>query len=132
MVVWSPLAGGYLSGKYQPGVQSMPGSRSAENRALPTRFFHPGHTSILAELLSVANEPGRGPAEVAVRWVLERKLVSSAIVGARTAEQRDGTLAASGWRLPAEAREQLNRVSASPGQYPRAMEAAMAERRNLG
>jgi aryl-alcohol dehydrogenase-like predicted oxidoreductase len=130
MVVWSPLAGGYLSGKYQPGVQSMPGSRSAENWAFPTRFFHPGHTSILAELLSVANELGRGPAEVAVRWVLEQKMVSSAIVGARTTEQLKGTLAASGWQLPAEARERLNRVSASPGRYPRAMEAVMAERRN--
>ena len=44
MVVWSPLAGGYLSGKYRPGEQTVAGSRSAENWAFPTRFFHPDHT----------------------------------------------------------------------------------------
>ena len=72
MVVWSPLAGGYLSGKYQPGEHSVAGSRSAENWAFPTRFFHPDHQAILAELLAVARELGRSPAQVAVRWVLEQ------------------------------------------------------------
>ena len=51
MVVWSPLAGGYLSGKYQPGEQSIAGSRSSENWAFPTPFFHPDHQAILANSL---------------------------------------------------------------------------------
>jgi aryl-alcohol dehydrogenase-like predicted oxidoreductase len=58
MVVWSPLAGGYLTGKYRPGERSVAGSRSAENWAFPTRFFHPEHEAILTELLSVARDPG--------------------------------------------------------------------------
>ena len=94
MVVWSPLAGGYLSGKYQPGDQQVAGARSAENWAFSMRFFHPDHAAILAELLAVARELGRSPAQVAVRWVLQRPMVTSAIVGARTTAQLGDTLAA--------------------------------------
>jgi len=130
MVVWAPLAGGYLSGKYRPGEHSLAVARSAENWAFPTQFFHPEHEAILTELLAVARRLGRSPAQVAVRWVLEQPLVASAIVGARTAEQLGDTLAASGWRLPEEAREQLDKVSAQPHRYPRAMEETMAERRD--
>jgi aryl-alcohol dehydrogenase-like predicted oxidoreductase len=130
MVVWSPLAGGYLSGKYQPGVQSVEGARSSENWAFPTQYFHPQHTAILAELLTIASELGRSPAQVAVRWVLEQPMVTSAIVGARTAEQLGDTLGAAGWHLPHEARERLDKVSALPRRYPRAMEEGMADRRN--
>ena len=130
MVVWSPLAGGYLSGKYQPGVQRLAGARSSENWAFPTRYFHPDHPAILAELLTVASELGRSPAQVAVRWVLEQPMVTSAIIGARTAEQLDDTLGAADWQLPAQARERLDKVSALPRRYPRAMEEGMADRRN--
>jgi aryl-alcohol dehydrogenase-like predicted oxidoreductase len=130
MVVWAPLAGGYLSGKYQPGQQSVAGSRSAENWAFPTRFFHPRHEAILAELLAVARDVGRTPAQVAVRWVIEQPLVASAIVGARRVDQLSDTLAVAGWRLPVEARERLDAVSALPHRYPRAMEETMAERRD--
>ncbi len=130
MVVWSPLAGGYLSGKYQPGQLRVEGTRSAENWGLPSRFFHPNHETILTELLSVSRELGREPAQVAIRWVLEQPMVSSAIVGARSAEQLAGTLAATGWTLPRDARAQLDKASASPRRYPRSMEDTMAERRN--
>src|SRR3984957_4931556 len=128
MVVWSPLAGGYLSGKYQPGERTVAGSRSAENWAFPTRFFHPNHEAILAELLAVAREMGRSPPQVAVRWVLEQPQVASAIVGARTVEQFAETLTSTGWQLPDEARERLDKVSAPPRRYPSAMEETMAER----
>ena len=130
MVVWSPLAGGYLSGKYQPGQHSVAGTRSAENWAFPTRFFHPNHEAILAELLAVARDLGRSPAQVAVRWPLEQPMVTSAIVGARTMAQLGDTLGAAGWQLPEDARKRLGKVSAQPHRYPRAMEATMAERRD--
>jgi aryl-alcohol dehydrogenase-like predicted oxidoreductase len=130
MVVWSPLAGGYLSGKYRPGEQAVAGSRSSEKWAFPTQFFHPGHAAILAELMGVAGEFGRNPAQVAVRWVLQQPMIASAIIGARNAEQLGDTLAATGWHLPAEASERLDRISALPHRYPRAMEDAMAQRRD--
>jgi aryl-alcohol dehydrogenase-like predicted oxidoreductase len=130
MVVWSPLAGGYLSGKYQPGVDSLEGSRSAENWAFPTRYFHQSHKAILAKLLTIAHEVGRSPAQVAVRWILEQPQVASAILGARTTKQFADTLAAVGWRLPEEARRQLDEISALPRRYPRMMEDMMAARRD--
>jgi aryl-alcohol dehydrogenase-like predicted oxidoreductase len=130
MVVWSPLAGGYLSGKYQPGEQSVAGSRSSENWAFPARFFHPDHQAILAELLAVARGIERSPAQVAIRWAVEQPMVASAIVGARTAQQLSDTLGATGWELPEQARKRLDKVSALPRRYPRAMEESMAERRD--
>jgi aryl-alcohol dehydrogenase-like predicted oxidoreductase len=130
MVVWAPLAGGYLSGKYRPGQRSLQGSRSAENWAFPTQFFHPEHEIIVTELLRVADELGKSAAQVAVRWVLEQPMVASAIVGARTAEQLGDTLGAVGWRLSEETRKRLDKVSAQPHRYPRAMEETMAERRD--
>jgi aryl-alcohol dehydrogenase-like predicted oxidoreductase len=130
MVVWSPLAGGYLTGKYRPGEQSVAGSRSEENWAFPTRFFHPNHAAILAELLAVAKDLGCSPAQVAVRWVLEQPCVASAIIGARRADQLDDTLAAAGWQLPEAARKRLDTISAQPHRYPRAMEETMKQRRD--
>jgi len=62
--------------------------------------------------------------------VLEQPLVASAIIGARTADQLSDTLAAASWRLPEDARQRLDAVSALPRRYPRAMEETMAQRRN--
>ncbi len=130
IVAWAPLAGGYLAGKYKPGQTSVAGTRSAENWAFPTRFYHPDHEKILAALLEVARELGRSPAQVAVRWVLDQPQLTSAIVGARTAAQLGDTLAAAGWTLPDAARQKLDAVSALPHRFPRAMEAPMKARRD--
>jgi aryl-alcohol dehydrogenase-like predicted oxidoreductase len=130
MVVWSPLAGGYLSGKYRPGQGSVEGARSAEKWAFPSRYFHPQHETILTELLAVADELGQSPARVAIRWVLEQKMVTSAIVGARNAAQLSDTMAATDLTLPDAMLDRLNMVSALPRRYPRAMENGMAERRD--
>ena len=80
--------------------------------------------------LVVAKELGRPPAQVALRWVMDQPFMTSAIVGARNADQLKETLAAGGWRLPTEAMERLNKVSAQPMRYPRAFEDPMPERRN--
>lgn len=129
VVVWSPLAGGYLTGKYQPGQNTAQGSRSEEGWAFPSRFFHPDHSNVLATLLEVAAELGRSPAQVALRWVLDQGFVTSAIVGARSEAQIEETLQAAGWRLPEEMRAKLDAVSALPPRYPRTMEDGMRERR---
>ncbi len=129
VVVWSPLAGGYLTGKYQPGQSQASGSRSEEGWAFPSRFFHPAHTDILATLLEVAAELGRSPAQVALRWVLDQGVVTSAIVGARNQGQFEETLQAVGWRLPGEMKARLDAVSVLPLRYPRTMEDGMRERR---
>ena len=130
MVAWSPLAGGYLAGKYTPGSLKVQGTRSSEGWGFNSKFFAPNHGEILQTLFDVAKELGRPPAQVALRWVMEQPFMTSAIVGARNAEQLKETLAAGGWRLPIEALERLNKVSAQPTRYPRAFEDPMPERRN--
>lgn len=130
VVAWSPLAGGYLAGKYLPGSLKVQGTRSAEGWGFPTRFFAPNHGEILQVLLDVAQELGRRPAEVALRWGIEQPFMTSVIVGARNAQQLGETLEAGNWRLPADALEKLNTISRQPYRYPRAFEDPMVERRN--
>jgi len=130
IVAWSPLASGYLAGKYAPGSLKVQGTRSAEGWGFQGRFFAPNHAEILQTLLDVSKELGKPPAEVALRWVMDQPFMTSAIVGARKPEQLAETLRAGGWRLPVEALETLNKVSARPNRYPRAFEDPMPGRRN--
>lgn len=130
VVVWSPLAGGFLTGKYQPGEQTVAGSRSAEGWAYPRQYFAANADETLGVLLEVAQQLGRSPAQVALRWVLEQPAITSAIIGARTSEQARDNLLAGGWRLPADALARLNAVSQLPDRYPASMERNMHERRN--
>jgi aryl-alcohol dehydrogenase-like predicted oxidoreductase len=130
VVAWSPLGGGFLSGKYQPGETRREGARSAEGWAFPLRYFAPNRDEILATLLQVAAELGRSSAQVALRWVLDRPFITSAIIGARTAAQLQDNLKASGWRLTEAHDARLNAVSAPAPRYPRSMEEGMRERRD--
>ncbi len=118
-VAWSPLGSGYLAGKYTPG----------KGWGFQSKFFAPNHGEILQTLLDTAKELGKPPAEVALRWVMDQPFMTSAIVGARNAEQLGETLKAGGWRLPAEALARLDTVSAQPNRYPRAFEDPMPQRR---
>lgn len=130
VVVWSPLGGGFLSGKYQPGETKREGARSAEGWGFPLRYFAANRNEILATLLQVAAELGRSPAQVALRWILDQRFMTSAIVGARTAAQISENLKAGGWRLPKELRARLDKASAPAWRYPRSMEESMRERRD--
>ena len=130
VVAWSPLGGGFLSGKYKPGERTLAGTRSEEGWAYPQNYFAANADETLTELLTVAEETGKTPAQVATRWVLEQPAMTSAIIGARTIEQAKENLGAAGWQLEPEFLERLNAVSHLPHRYPRAMEETMAERRN--
>jgi aryl-alcohol dehydrogenase-like predicted oxidoreductase len=128
-VAWSPLASGYLAGRYTPGSLKVQGTRSAEGWGFQSKFFAPNHEEILQTVLDVAKEIGRTPAQVALRWVMDKQFMTSAIVGARNADQLAETLKAGGWTLPKDAFERLDKVSARPSRYPRAFEDPMPERR---
>ena len=129
VAVWAPLAGGFLAGKYRPGMQVREGSRSADGWAYPAAYFAPTADATLKLLLERAPETGRTPAQVALRWVLERPGITSAIVGARDVEQLNQNLGAAGWRLDAALAAALTEVSAPAPRYPQAMEAEMVQRR---
>ncbi|UYN92988.1 MAG: aldo/keto reductase [Enhydrobacter sp.] len=130
IVAWSPLASGYLAGKYTPGSLEVQGTRSSEGWGFQSRFFASNHAEILQTLLDAAKAIGRSPAQTALRWVMDQPFIASAIVGARNTPQLSETLQAGGWRLPAEILETLNKVSAQPHRYPRAFEEPMVERRS--
>lgn len=129
VVVWSPLAGGFLTGKYKPGERSVSGTRSDEGWAYPRQYFAANADETLAALLESSQALGYSPAQVAIRWVLEQPGLTSAIVGTRTVDQLCDNLGASGWRLEGEALDRLNRVSHLPDRYPESMEKNMSERR---
>jgi aryl-alcohol dehydrogenase-like predicted oxidoreductase len=130
VVVWSPLAGGFLTGKYRPGERQVTGSRSEEQWAYPQGYFAAGADETLRALTEVAAEVGQSPAQVALRWVLEQPTITSAIFGARTVEQTRDNLQAARFRLHGAALERLNTVSHLPDRYPEAMEKNMHERRD--
>lgn len=130
VVVWSPLAGGFLAGKYKPGQKTVEGTRSEEGWAYPRQYFAPNADDSLQALLEVSEALGRSPVQVAVRWVLEQPAITSAIVGARTAEQLRDSLLAGSWRLEGEALQRLNEVSYLPERYPFSMEKVMKQRRD--
>ncbi len=130
IVVWSPLAGGFLSGKYKPEERMQAGTRSEEGWAFPQRYFAQNADETLQTLLEVSDELGRSPAQVALRWVLEQPTITSAIVGARHAEHLQNNLGAAGWKLEGAELHKLNKVSYLPDRYPEAMEKNMHERRD--
>lgn len=130
VVVWSPLAGGFLSGKYKPEERRVQGTRSEEDWAYPQRYFASNADETLQTVLDMAKEMGRSPAQVAIRWVLEQPAITSAIVGARHSKQLQDNLDAAGWRMQPEILQRLNTVSHLPDRYPEAMEKNIHERRD--
>ena len=130
VVVWSPLAGGFLSGKYKSGERSITGTRSAEKWAFPQEYFAPNADETLDVLLGTAKRIGRSPAQVALRWVLEQPAITAVISGVRTPEQLRDNLKATGWHLAADDLKCLNEVSYLPDRYPESIEKDMRTRRD--
>ena len=129
IVPWAPLASGFLAGKYKPGERTVSGTRSEEGWAWHGRFFAANADETLATLLDVAEELGKTPAQVALRWVLEQPGISSVIAGVRNTMQLRDNLGATGWRLEGEALKRLNTVSFLPPRYPESFEFDVHERR---
>ncbi len=100
---WSPLAGGFLSGKYTDGVRSPPaGSRIGESKDAEfytRRFDNERAARIVRAVREVASEAGKTPSQVALNWLLSRPAVTAPILGVRTMGQLAENLGATGWSL---------------------------------
>jgi aryl-alcohol dehydrogenase-like predicted oxidoreductase len=115
LLVWSPLAGGYLSGKYTQGSNGETGRRSSLN--FPP--IDPAKAdSIVRVLRDIAAELNASPAQVALAWLLARREVCSVIVGARTPDQLSANLDARKIVLNLAQTERLNQVSQPNLPYP--------------
>ncbi len=118
LLVWSPLAGGLLSGKYRRGENAPPGSRHATDWDEPPIYDEDKLYDTIEVLVEVAEGRGTSPAQVALAWLLGRPGITSVIIGARTDEQLADNLGAAALSLSAEESERLEAVSRPPLIYP--------------
>ena len=115
--MWSPLAGGLLSGKYRRDRDASEG-RHVEGWDEPPVYDTDKLYDIVEVLVEVADDRSVSAAQVALAWLLGRPGVASVIVGARTDEQLADNLEAAELGLSAEERRRLDEVSALPLIYP--------------
>ncbi len=117
-IVWSPLAGGRLSGKFRRG-QPMPentriGQGGGEGPVvLDEKFFN-----LIDVMDEVATEAGKTVTQVALNWLLQRPTVANVIIGARNEEQLKQNLGAVGWNLTVEQVAKMDAASKRDKTYP--------------
>jgi aryl-alcohol dehydrogenase-like predicted oxidoreductase len=126
VIVWSPLAGGWLTGKYR--AEAAPAARLNQPGG-----FQMGtavdRDRVLDVLLQTAKAIGASPAQVALRWVMDQDGVTCAILGARNLAQLEDNLGALDVALDRETWKVLDRASRLPLTYPTGIAIAMERRR---
>jgi aryl-alcohol dehydrogenase-like predicted oxidoreductase len=116
LLVWSPLAGGLLSGKYGRGQQGEEGSRRASFDFPPVDRQRADRC--IDAMRPIAKARGVSVAQIALAWLLHQPQVTSVIVGAKRPEQLADNLAAAQLALDADELGQLGEVSRLPPEYP--------------
>jgi aryl-alcohol dehydrogenase (NADP+) len=124
LLPWSPLAGGFLTGKYQRGTAAPPNTRAGSEKPIYQWISEEYANSdrnwaTIDSVGRIAKEIGATPAQVALSWISDRPSVIAPIVGARTVAHLRNNLAAANLTLSDEATTALEKVSApQPGGYP--------------
>lgn len=118
VLVWSPLAGGLLSGKYRRGAGDPEGSRRLAGWDEPPVRDEEQLYTIVDVLVAIGQERNVSPAQVALAWLLRKPAVSTIIVGARTEAQLADNLRAAELTLSDEEVTRLDAVSQLPLLYP--------------
>jgi aryl-alcohol dehydrogenase-like predicted oxidoreductase len=116
LMVWSPLAGGFLSGKFRRDSQGPEGARRAAFDFPPVdkeRAYN-----IIDAMATIAQAHGVSVARVALAWLLHQPHVTTLIIGAKTSEQLEDNLAAPALKLTPEQLATLNTASTLPLEYP--------------
>lgn len=125
VIPWSPLRGGWLSGKYRRGMTAPP-----EGTRVDTTGKHGWSESweaydnertwrVIDTLYSVAEEAGKTPAQVALNWLMQRPAVTAPIIGVRrNMKHLEDNLGAGGWALSEEQIQPLNQASDQQLPYP--------------
>ncbi len=119
---WSPIAGGFLAGKYK-----REGGTTRGDGRLEVAKDHPVLGKVLKSeqnwrivdtVVDVAKKIGKTPAQVALNWVATQPGITSTIIGATKIAQLDDNLSAIEFTIPAELRQRLDEVSALPSAHP--------------
>ena len=124
VIPWSPLRGGWLSGKYRRGMAAPPPHTRIEEAekqgwSESWRAYANEHTwQVIDTLMAVAAEVKKTEAQVALNWLLRRPTITAPILGARTMAHLQDNLGATGWSLTTEQITRLDTASALPLPYP--------------
>ena len=112
VIPWSPLAGGYLTGRYRKGAEIPAGSRLSTRNFEDERerTIHERRIDTVEELLKVAADAGMTVTHLAIAFVLEHPAVSAAIIGPRTMDQLDDLLAGTGVPLDADVLDRIDEI----------------------
>jgi aryl-alcohol dehydrogenase-like predicted oxidoreductase len=112
---WSPLASGFLSGKYDRASPPEEGRRKAF--AFPPIDVEKGY-AVVELLRGIAARHGATPAQVAITWILTRDFITTVLLGARTMDQLEDNLCAAGLTLSAEEIDRLDELTRPAALYP--------------
>jgi aryl-alcohol dehydrogenase-like predicted oxidoreductase len=124
MIPWSPLRGGWLSGKYQRGMEAPISGTRVEDATKNNwgeawdKYNNERTWNVLDALQLAAIRTGKHPAQVALRWLLQKPGVTAPIIGARTMDHLETNLGATGWTLECEDMDTLDAVSVKDPPYP--------------
>jgi aryl-alcohol dehydrogenase-like predicted oxidoreductase len=116
LLVWSPLAGGFLTGKYNASSSPSTGRRHAVGD--PGTIHQDTAQATLTVMREIAGAHSATLAQVALNYLLAKQGVTSLLVGAKTLEQLSDNLASQAWSLGADEVQALDDVSARPLPYP--------------
>jgi len=109
VIPYSPLEGGFLTGKYR---QDAPLPESARAKRIQEKYFDERNFALLAKMEEIGREHNQGIPQVALAWLLSNPLVTAPIAGANSVEQIQASLAAASFRLSGEEMKVLNELSA--------------------
>ncbi len=129
ILVWSPIAGGLLSGKYRRGQDGPEGSRHLTDWNEPPVHDEDALYDLIDVLVEVGEAHGVSAAQVTLAWLLARPGVTSLVIGARTDEQLQDNLAAAGLELTQDEHDRIEEVSRPKLPYPLWHQAANASER---
>jgi len=124
IIPWSPLRGGWLSGRYQRGMQAPPrGSRVEDASQMGwseswEKYNTERTWQVLDALQAVAARLGKHPAQVALRWLMQRPGVTAPILGVRSVQHLETDLGSTGWTLSPEDVQALDQASYKELPYP--------------
>ena len=122
VIPWSPLGGGFLSGKYRRDQRPPQDSRIAGAKEEQEEHWDRRATERNWDVLEVVGEiseaTGKSYAQISLNWLLRQPAVTAPIIGARTPEQLEDNLGAAGWELDGEQVRRLSEAGALEDTYP--------------